>query len=374
MRALVSTMLALCALAMASHARADETCIGCHAMRSEARLRMPVSARSHDVHADANVGCTDCHGGDPDEPTVRAHDLGRGFRGVPDVLGVAQMCAPCHDGSREHLVDVAGAYRQGRHARAAALDHASASCVSCHGAHGIEHHDAASAPVAREHVADTCGACHASAEHMAASGLPTDQLAQWRASIHGAAFTTDPTSAPTCSTCHDAHRNAAGLAATEACSQCHRPIREAFDRGPHAAHFEHLGFLDCAECHGSHEIRAADATLLSGIGAACARCHGPGQEAFVRVQRIEALADRLDAARAALSRDDPRRTTLIAALHALDVDALEAALNELPEVPTAPAPMPAESHARIPDWIVLGFGAAALVSLGASWLVRRRRS
>lgn len=374
MRALPASLLVLSALAVASSAQADETCIDCHRLRSEARLRAPVSARAHDVHADANVACSDCHGGNPDEPSVRAHDLGRGFRGVPDALGVAQMCAHCHDGSREGLADVVTPYREGRHGRGAALGHASASCTSCHGPHGIARHDAADAAVAPTQVADTCGACHADEATMAASGLPTDQLRQWRESVHGAAFAVDPTRAPTCSTCHDAHRNAAGLAAVAACSQCHQPIRAAFDRGPHARHFEHLGFLDCAECHGSHEIRPADATLLSGIGAACARCHGPGQAVFARVQRIEALAGRLDAARAALPRDAPQRATLIAALHALDVDALEAALDAIP-VAAAVGPVARSSGrpGRASDWIVPTIGALALLAIFAWWLVRRRR-
>jgi hypothetical protein len=373
MRALAAVLSLLCVLGLASAVRAEETCVDCHALRSEARLRAPVSARTHDVHAEASVLCHDCHGGDPDEPTVRAHDLGRGFRGVPDALGVSQMCAGCHDGSRDDLADVVSAYRGGRHGRAASLGRPAASCTSCHGPHGIAAHDAPDAPVARAHVAQTCGACHASAAAMAGTDLPTDQLEQWRASVHGAAFATDPSTAPTCASCHDGHRNQAGLAATAACGQCHEAIHDAFARGPHAAHFEHLGFLDCAECHGSHEIRPADATLLTGIGASCARCHGPGRDAFVRVQRIEALADRLDAAREALPRGDPRRARLLAALHALDVDGLEATLDGIPVVPHAPtveqaAPPPPSAR----DWTAPAIVVLAALALGAAWMARRR--
>jgi hypothetical protein len=372
MRAFAIAALVLC-VARAAHA--DETCIGCHAMRSEARLRGPVTARGHDVHALASVGCSDCHGGDPNEPSARAHDLGRGFRGVPDALGVAQVCGRCHDGSREHLADVASAYQHGRHGRAAALGEPTASCTSCHGAHGIERHDAPSSPVARTHVASTCGSCHADDARMAQSGLPTDQLAQWRTSVHGAAFATDPEHAPTCSTCHDPHRNVAGLAAVAACSQCHAAIRAAFDRGPHAGRFSQLGFLDCAECHGSHEVRPADATLLTGLGAACGRCHGPGQEVFDCVRRIEASATRLDAARASLPADDPRRVALLAALHALDVDGLEAALETIPPAPAeppadaAPAAMASRFGIRAALWALTIVAALAVV---LAWRTRRR--
>lgn len=381
MRALSAITLALSLLAT-PHARADETCVGCHAQRAEPRLRRPVSSRAHDVHAAAELGCADCHGGDPDAPDARAHDLGRGFRGVPDPIGTAQLCGRCHDGSHEGLRDVLTGWRAGRHGRSAELEDGVASCTSCHGAHGIARHDAAAAPVARVHVAETCGACHASQARMAGSGLPTDQLAGWRTSVHGAAFTTDPEHAPTCSTCHDPHDNAAGLAAIAACTRCHGAIREAFDHGPHAAHFERMGFLDCAECHESHAVRPADATLLSGLDAACARCHGPGQEAFERVARIQAAGARLDVARAVLPREAPERAALLAALHRLDADDLEARLDALHLPASAPVPTPAapagtataEDEDEIGPLLAGGTLAAALAMILAVLARGKRRS
>lgn len=374
-RAALLLSVVLATLSPLSRARADETCVSCHAVRAEARLRAPVSARSHDVHAGAGLGCDDCHGGDPDEPSVRAHDLGRGFRGVPDALGVAQVCGRCHDGSREGLSDVAAELRGGHHGRAAALGRATASCTSCHGAHGVLRHDDPTAPVARTHVVDTCAACHADASRMAASGLPTDQAAEWRASVHGEVFAAGSERAPTCASCHDAHGNEAALAAVAACGECHAPIRAAFDAGPHAERFADLGFLDCVECHGSHEIRLADASLLAGLGAACARCHGPGQEAHALVGRIQALAERLDLARAALPRDDPRRANIIAALHALDVDALEAALAALPRAPAETPAHPSPTPDTADDWATRGaitvLVVVALLALALVW--RRKR-
>ncbi len=365
---LTLVFVSVATFAIAGRARADESCVACHATRSEQRLRAPVASRAHDVHADAGVGCTDCHGGDPDEPSVRAHDLGRGFRGVPDALGTLQVCGHCHDGSREGLDDVASEVRAGRHGRAAAAGRPTATCTSCHGAHGIVPHEQPSSPVSAQHVVDTCAACHSDPARMAESGLPTDQAAQWRVSVHAEVFAADPDRAPSCATCHGPHDNAAGLAAVAACAQCHAPIRAAFDQGPHAQRFQSLGFLDCAECHGSHEIRRADASLLEGLGAACARCHGPGQEVFARVRRIEALGGRLDAARGSLTRADPRRVAIVLALHSLDVEALEAALDA---VPSAESATPPSGGAVLTDW--LPGVALVLVLLAIAFVWRRRK-
>jgi hypothetical protein len=323
----------------AARARAEERCIECHAGRSEARLRAPVIAAADDVHAAAGVGCAQCHGGDPEDPSARAHDLGGGFRGVPDAAGVAILCGTCHDGSHQDAAAVLDAFRQGAHARATAAGRAgAASCTSCHRAHGITHGDDPAAPTAYRRIVDLCASCHDDPAHMAASGLPTDQSAAWRVSVHGRAALGGERDAPVCTSCHDPHRGESGLVATDACGRCHADIRAAFDRGPHADAFARLGFVDCAECHGSHEVELADARLLEGLGAACARCHGEGQPVFERVRRLAGHASELDAARRSLPRGDPRRAAMISAVHALDVDGLAAALGEWEPSGDAAAP------------------------------------
>jgi hypothetical protein len=137
-----------------------------------------------------------------------------------------------------------------------------------------------------------------------------------------------------------------------------------------------MGFLDCAECHGSHDLRPADGTMLEGLGAACQRCHGEGQEVYTRVQRLMASAERLDAAREAWGEDDPRRLAVIDAIHALDADALDHALEG------APAPTPDAPHraSRLParvasPWRLLApiGGGVVIVGLIAFVLVRLSR-
>lgn len=381
--ALVCGALAL-ALAPAP-LRADGTCLSCHVSHVDARLRAPAHALEDDVHGRAEITCSDCHGGDPSEPSVRAHDLGAGFVGRPAPLGVTALCSRCHDGSDARAPAVVIEYRSGRHGRALAEGHVAATCTSCHGAHGVQRpserdrdtpRELASGGSAERHrIASACMGCHSSPEVMRASGLPTDQASRWASSVHGRAVERGNAEAPDCASCHHPHDNAAGLAAVRSCGGCHEPLRAAFDRGPHRERFERLGFLDCAECHGNHGVEPASATMLVGLGAVCTRCHGRGQAAFETVQTIAAHAGALDRARAALPPDDPRRRAMIEALHALDAEGLASAIASVGELPEPPAVVDADEaaarRAGLPwPWLgVAGMAVAALVLL-----VRARRS
>lgn len=362
----------------ASAARAQSTCVDCHSTRSEARLRAPLDAVPGDAHDAAGIGCVDCHGGDPTEPTVRAHSLVLGFVGVPDPLGTTRFCGRCHDGSREGLADVLSEHRAGAHGRAIAMGRsAAATCTSCHGVHGIVAIDDPAARTSHANVVSVCASCHASADHLGGADLALDVVPEYRESVHGRAVLAGNADAPTCVSCHGQHDNAAGHRATQACGECHESVREAFDTGPHAEAYARLGFSDCAECHGRHDIRRADATLLRGIGAACSRCHGPDSETTERVHGIAALARRLDALRAAHpDRDDPARVAAVTALHRLDLDALTAALAGVEELPPGAEAATVATRTVARPWgtfvgiaVALGVATTALVA----WVLGRRR-
>jgi predicted CXXCH cytochrome family protein len=377
--ALHAPAIAACVLAawsmVGSPARADETCVGCHEQRAEARLRAPVMASRHDVHAEHDVTCSGCHGGNPEERSARAHDLGRGFVGHPSPVGTVGFCGRCHDGSTDAPAVLDG-FRDSRHSHALGEERFAATCTSCHGAHGIvPASELRGAPSQRARQITICARCHSDRERMSESGLPTDQARQWARSAHGRAVASGNLTAPVCTTCHEPHRAAAGLDAVSACGRCHEGIRAAFDRGPHAGRFSSMGFLDCVECHGSHEAQPPSAAMLTGIDAVCTRCHGSGQPMFPTIARIAALAPRLDRARAELAREDPRRAEILGALHALDPEALEESLEGFEPLET-PAPAEATSSPFAGDqrWVglleVLG---AVLLGMGVLWIVQRFR-
>ncbi|MCB9597289.1 MAG: cytochrome c3 family protein [Sandaracinaceae bacterium] len=332
MRNLLPLVALLLLAAPSAVARAQAACVACHRANVEPRLRMPVAMVAADAHGRAGVECVSCHGGDPDAPGAEAHDLAAGFVGRPGEVGSARVCGRCHDGSTE-APDVLEAYRVGRHARALAEGRTGAGCSGCHGGHGIGASDDA-----RARVVGVCGACHSDEARMEASGLPTNQAQQWAHSVHGAAVARGSEDAPVCASCHDPHANEAGLGAVAACGRCHEEARAAFDRGPHHDHYTPLGFLDCVECHGSHAIQPASGALLAGLDSVCLRCHGHEQPLFDDVRRIATLGPAIDQVRADAERDDPVRREVIAALHALDVVALEEALDGVVVAPAPPEP------------------------------------
>jgi len=186
-------------------------------------------------------------------------------------------------------VDQEQEYRTSHHG--AALDRgstAAATCVDCHGHHGILAVTDPSSPVYPTHVAETCRTCHGDPEHMAgvtlADGrpLPTDQYARWRESVHAAALhDKGDFSAPTCNDCHGNHgATPPGVDSIGfVCGQCHgREARLFRASGKHSGFEEHnelvegMGEEGCAACHVEPEAPATLTTVRSFTE--CATCHG----------------------------------------------------------------------------------------------------
>ena len=87
-----------------------------------------------------------------------------------------------------------------------------ATCISCHGAHGVRLVNDAKSPAFPTNVAATCGACHASPDHMRGytlsdgKPLPTSQRADYERSVHYAALVKqNDLGAPACNDCHGNH-------------------------------------------------------------------------------------------------------------------------------------------------------------------------
>ncbi len=356
-------------------ALAEETCVTCHRRRTSVHLRAPLAAL-RDVHGSHDVRCSGCHGGRPDVLAMQAHDPGSGFSSGNHGFAQVAMCGRCHDGSVDGLQDVLTRYRAGSHMRAVTEGEPGARCSDCHGAHGVLPPGDPEAPTSRANVPHTCGSCHAAM----GPDIPSDQLRQWQQSVHGISHADGGEEAPTCAGCHDPHENNAGLSAVARCGECHEGIRAAFDRGPHAEHFRQYGFLDCTECHGSHEVRSPDATLLTGRAAACNRCHRRGQEPFERMREIASVVARSDRARRALDPDDERRIAFVDAIHALDFDAIEEAAAALPGVAPDVESEPDQARSRmrtIMRWDSLAYtvGAVTVAGLALALFVwwRKRR-
>jgi hypothetical protein len=324
------------------------SCTICHARPEVAAVVGEGSAQivEHEktgAHAAAGLSCHDCHGGNPD-PAL-ADDLGAmdehfkaaPYVGAPKRTDIPTFCGRCHGDpgymkrfKPEARVDQEREYWTSRHGELLKTgDTKVATCVDCHGTHGIVGPGDPQSPVYPQHVADTCAHCHADAAHMAGytlpdgRPLPTDQFARWRRSVH-AEFLLERSdlSAPTCNDCHGNHgATPPGLESVGfVCGQCHGREAELFRTSPKADAFEEhrdymkkagaagcaschpapsplaklgtsIGFAQCATCHGNHGIVRATVAMLAPLPATpCDFCHaaaGPGGELVEATQGVQ---------------------------------------------------------------------------------------
>ncbi len=337
-------LLAIALLAAATAAAEETSCTICHSDADlfDAEAVAIVAALRRDVHAEVGLSCHDCHGGNP-APQL-ADDIGamdEGFaanpyRGVPERTEIPGFCGRCHSDPTymrrfkpDARVDQEREYWTSQHGVAlAAGDGKVATCVDCHGVHGIRRSTSPEAGVYPTRIAETCRSCHADAERMAGyqlpdgRPLPLDQYARWRQSVHAAALLErEDLSAPTCNDCHGNHgATPPGLeSVTFVCGQCHGREAEIFRGSPkHAgflAHNEYLAdageegcaacheapqarvtsvrsFTECTSCHGNHGIMRPTVAMFGALpGEPCAFCHeGP---AAGEVQVLEPEKSRL---------------------------------------------------------------------------------
>ena len=348
------------AVAVPMRAVAADSCVACHTELGEP-LDAPVQGMKTDVHAKVGISCAGCHGGDPTDDGLSAMDEAKGFVGKPEPAAIPGLCGRCH-GNEDFMrrynpqlpTDQATEYRTSVHGRRlAAGDARVATCVSCHGVHGILPASDARSPIHATNVPATCAHCHSDPAVMAPYGIPTDQLAKYQRSVHGHLLLVErDTGAPACNDCHGNHGAFPPGADSVAmvCGQCHPINKELFLASPHRAAFQRLGLPECVTCHGNHEVvRTTDDMLGTGPTAVCIGCHAAGTPAHAAAGRMRASVDGLRQAIAAaeeavavattagieLGEDEIALQTAREALiqtrnqvHAFDVAALEKAAGQ----------------------------------------------
>ena len=277
---------ALYETATSSAQPAPNSCIKCHSQLADERLSKPTQLFDHDIHKEKGLTCTDCHGGDATQDDKKlAKDPAKGYTGKPTPAQVPAFCGKCHsdanlmkrfnpslrvDQVQEYFTSVHGKRLQGG-------DMKVATCVSCHGIHGIRPPDDPTSTVYALNVADTCAQCHANAEHMQGYGIPTDQYQKYKTSVHAnALYEKHDLSAPTCNDCHGNHGAVPpGLdSVANVCGQCHGRQAELFRQGPHKQPFDAQKLGECLRCHSNHAVLPpTDAMAGVGEGSACTSCH-----------------------------------------------------------------------------------------------------
>lgn len=220
----------LLALTPSSFAQQASTCLDCHGS-FDGNLKITPAQFAEDIHAQKGLTCASCHGGDPTSPD-NAMNPAKGFKGH----------------------------------------------------------------IARNKIPELCGSCHADGAYMRQynPSLRTDQLAQYKTSIHGKKLAAGDTHVAVCIDCHGVH----GIRAisdprakvyptnvAQTCARCHadRETMKAYNiptdqYASYSSSVHHdalavrgdLTAPTCTTCHGNH---GAAPPGLASVENVCGTCH-----------------------------------------------------------------------------------------------------
>jgi len=125
----------------------ENLCISCHASdKMKPELQPIVEEWQASWHAQNNISCESCHGGDPKDAALSMSPQ-RGFVGVPSPGTVPEFCGKCHIG-------IMANYLTSGHGKALRASRKAPNCVTCHGSHNIQK---ASINIINEQL---CAKCH----------------------------------------------------------------------------------------------------------------------------------------------------------------------------------------------------------------------
>jgi len=283
------------------------SCIECHS-RMDGPLSEPVKLSKGDVHDARGLSCVDCHRGDASKDDMAAAmDRSKGFIGKPKPAEIPALCGRCHSNAEfmktfnpSLRVDQEREYETSVHGQRLKNGDANvATCVSCHGNHGVRAINDPLSKVFATNVAETCGSCHGNADYMKSYDIPHDQYDKYKTSVHAKAlYDKQDLSAPTCNDCHGNHGAAPpGLASVaNVCGQCHVRQATLFQGTTHKVVFGFMKAGECVQCHSNHGISQPTDELL-GVGekSVCTQCHGKGDSGFAAAEQMRAQIDQMSA-------------------------------------------------------------------------------
>ena len=326
--ALPVLFLSLLAAFLLPRAQAQQPpdCLTCHAasvgLKNAAGKDISVNPATHMRGPHANLGCLDCHTG----AAAQAHDaktasascvtchadaaqalaasahaaLGNpnssatciachGTTNTQRAVAGTQFCATCHSTEVEQ-------YQASVHGRARIHGNGDVpTCQSCHGsAHTVLPATDPRSPVSKQHLPDTCGACHSdprlAAKYMFAEVRPVDA---WRQGVHGRAIAQGNLNAASCSDCHgthdilppsDPHSKIWKQNVAATCGRCHAGVYQTYASSIHGQAVARgvLQAATCTDCHSEHKILApgnpGSPVYMANISQeACSRCHADTQ-------------------------------------------------------------------------------------------------
>ncbi len=257
-------------------------CSVCHPDEVELHTNSVHGQLLAEGHTEAPA-CVDCHDKHatmskllPTSPTFS--------RNIPD------LCADCHrDGepgarrSQVELGDIVSSYRMSIHGKGMLESGltVTATCSSCHSAHGPLPSDDPASTVHPDNVADTCGSCHYGIEETFMSSI------HWPGNSEAG-----PEELPTCEDCHTSHtisrvdRSDFRLMMMDQCGECHTEEAETFFDTYHGkvSRLGDAGAAKCYDCHGTHNIlpttQPSSTLSRTNIIETCSECHPAANRRF----------------------------------------------------------------------------------------------
>lgn len=263
------------------------TCLDCHLTLEDDNLSKMAKDWQQSIHAEREVACVDCHGGDSSATTKEAAKAPEtGYIGAPAKADIPALCASCHANvvlMRQYNLptDQYAKYQESIHGlRLAEGDQNVATCFDCHGGHLVLKTNDPASTVYPVNIPDTCANCHADKELMAQYNIPTNEFALYQESVHGQALLKKQDfRAPSCATCHGTHGAAPpGFEeVANVCGSCHSATQEHYLKSPHAGGNE--AAPKCVTCHENHDVtEPSEALYLGAEPQHCGECHDPDTE------------------------------------------------------------------------------------------------
>jgi doubled CXXCH motif protein len=278
-----------------------DNCVLCHSdpehskktrFSLDPKARLNLRSMFADAHFRRGLMCVGCHGGKVTDSKM-TEEISKDWPDKVDrPFWIPGFCAHCHadpsfmrNFNPSLPTDQFAKYQESRHGELLLKqrDRKAAQCVSCHGLHGIRGPKSRNSTVFAQTVPETCGHCHADATYMAGykaddgSPLPTNQLEQFKKSVHGQALLVKgDLSAPACNDCHGNHASKppATSSVSQVCRTCHVTNGTLFDGSKHKVAFEKHNWPECAKCHGKHDIEKPTIALISDAkDGLCGSCH-----------------------------------------------------------------------------------------------------
>ena len=261
----------------AAHKPKNDECLACH---SDATLTKEVNGKQASLFVDESKLKHSVHGN-----LFTCVDCHTDVKDLAHTTPPKKItCAQCHADSQE-------AYSHSYHAKTvAAAGGAAANCADCHGgAHEILGADDPKSPVNHANIPTTCGRCHGQKFLMESNGESAQTFVSYKESVHGLAIEKGSKKAAVCTDCHGSHEILAAndsrssiykFNVPQTCGRCHTAVAQTFMQSIHGQGISRGNGLApvCTDCHGIHSIKAhidpnSSVSEQNLARTTCARCH-----------------------------------------------------------------------------------------------------